>query len=118
MYGTKKQVKALIDLHKTANQKVKKNYKSISKSIESVIHKKILLEQLTYAAQQIALQPKFNIKDLNEVLNTYNQTGSLNFEVLKASLLNMRNTLSILKSEQIVHINALIKKLNSQLKNI
>ena len=113
-----KQVKALIDLHKLANKKSKNSYKATSKTIEGIIHKKILLEQLIYTSQQIELQTKFNIKDLNAILETYNGGNDLNPDVVKSTLLNIRNTLTNLKTEQLTHINALVKKLNSQLSKI
>lgn len=86
--------------------------------IESLIHKKNLLEHLIYAAQQIEISAKFNVKDINELLSTYQQGSEIKPELLKSSLLNLRGTISNIKENQISEIQDIFKKLSSQLKNL
>lgn len=89
-----------------------------SQIVESLIHKKILLEHMIYATQQIELQTKFNIKDINELLTSYQTNGEIKNDVLKATSLNLRNTLNILNTQQIKEIQSIIRKLLTKLKNI
>lgn len=86
--------------------------------IESLIHKKILLEHLIYAAQQIEISAKFNVKDINELLSTYQQCNEIKPVLLKSSLLNLCGTISNIKENQISEIRDIFKKLSSQLKNL
>lgn len=88
------------------------------KNIESLIHKKILLEHLIYAAQQIEVSTRFSLNDINDLLNTSQQGNEIKTENLKSSLLNLRYTISNIKENQISEIQSIFKKLSSQLKKI